>query len=532
MVDRPAQTAQFYEHLETQILRYFRQVTGIGSVTGTEYRVFDWLLRKVFPEFTDPATRRFNKLDISFVRGNQLLVSWNGSSTRNAKRIIVVAHTDHEGFLVRQQWIDTTNGTKQLWVRAEDPGGGSVEDWHAGADVQIAFGWRGEDARRRGKITEIVKADGVLPDYAKVQVELEKDEDPSRVLAEFNEHAWTLGVYPTFEEGADSGSGVRPNEPLSVPFVDNCAGVAVATAVLRTLVDSDADVNLSVLYTTGEEAGFVGLLRMLDGSRLAGALLDAVWIVLDASSHAGSTQIGMQEWYGLRVEGIQKREGVGGGVCDEVKGGDRCPENVAAIRLEDRCTIFDYSVALLLYQASLLVKSKLGATQLRERSWYKNIGVAGIFVRGECEATVLAHHTAFHEGYPKPPGLRIGALAIPVVNYRNYAGFNLGAMKPEVTRIGALTSAGFILAEACGIVSRTHLITAVEPRPREARALQKYVEAEFPDRIAELMGDPIERMKGYLDLATKKKLAEKLDGWAEGEGQRLLETLHPPPVAS
>ncbi|HEY0464112.1 MAG TPA: hypothetical protein VGC79_07890, partial [Polyangiaceae bacterium] len=470
MVERVTQVAQFYEHLETQILRYFREVTSIGSVTGTEYRVFDWLLRKVFPEFADPATRYANKLDIRFVRGNQLLVSWNGASNRSAKRMIVVAHTDHEGFLVREQWIDT-GGTKQLWVRAEDPGGGSVEVWHAGAEVQIAFGWRQEDARRNGKITQIVKSEEGEPDYAKVQVTLEKGEDPSGVLAEFKEHAWSLGVYPTFEDRADSGSGVRPNESLSVPFVDNCAGVAVATAVLRTIVDSDADVNLSVLYTTGEEAGFVGLLRMLEGSRLSEALLDAVWIVLDASSHAGSSQIGMQEWYGQRVVGMQKGENKKEGAsCDEVKSGSRCPENVAAIRLEDRCTIFDYSAALLLYQASLLVKSKLGATQLRDKSWYKDIGVAGTFVKGECEATVLAHHAAFHEGHPKPHGLRVGALAIPVVNYRNYAGFNLGAMKPEVTRIGALTSAGFILVEACSIVSRTHLINAVEPRARDSNA--------------------------------------------------------------
>jgi hypothetical protein len=528
----------YYEALGNIVIHYFDELTKIGAVTGTEYRVFDWLLKSIFPRVARDDTRSARKLVARFMPGNQLLVSWNGAGP-GKRRLIIVAHTDHEGFLVRDElphdhqarrsgrvWVaDDDEGHPTVWLRAEDPGGGGIETWHKNANVRVVLGQSRDDARLSGRVVEIVDAAPGERPYVKVRISLGPGDEPYEVRDRIANHPWPVSVSSVFESDPifPAPDGRKSSEPLSAPFVDNCAGVAVATAVLRALIDRDVAANVSVLYTTGEEAGFLGLLTMLKGLDCAASheYENAIWIVVDASSHEGSSRTGLDDWRAQRI--IAKD--------DTVLTSDRCPMDVTAIRLEDRCTIFDYSVALFLYQASLRVKSRLDRSPFRDSwRWYKNIGVAGAFVHGECEATVLARYGSVRKqiaGCSNPQSLKVGSLAIPVMNYRNYAGFGSHTIQPEVTRVGALTSAGFVLFEACSIVGDTYFVDSLPARERDCNALRPFVELHFPDRFAELMSDALDRFRGYLKTGEHLKLLEHLGKWVTSEGITLLESRRP-----
>jgi hypothetical protein len=160
--------------------------------------------------------------------------------------------------------------------------------------------------------------------------------------------------------------------------------------------------------------------------------------------------------------------------------------------------------------------------------WERSIGVAGAFVGGECEGTVLGRYPAVMQrlhGREGRPFLKVGALALPIVNYRTFAGYTPGTIRPEVTRIGALTSAGLVLLEACGILEDTHFTDGSIPRGRSEAAMAAYVDENYPERKPELLSDPIDRFMEYLALGDAQKLACPLNEWVRSEGTRLLAAL-------
>lgn len=516
-------TREFLHSLDLTILHYFRELSSIGSVTGTEYRAYRWLLEDALPEMLPSKGSWPTKLEVRFLPGNQLFASWRGAPASD-RQIIIVAHTDHEGFLVKNAWLDSTDGPNAVWLRAEDPGGIDIETWHLEANLQIAFGADGRGPRRSGRILKIPKQTSGVRGFAAVRVETAPDENLDVLVRLVNESPWFVSAYPDFTFNSETGKGdPQRSDSLSAPYVDNGAGVAVATAVLRAVVQRDLAANVSVLYTSGEEAGFLGLLALLRDlpPELGNEFEKAVWVIVDASAHERSAQVGLEHWHRRRVRDHD----------DMVYKTDRCPVDVASIRLEDRCTLFDYSVALFLYQASLRVRRLLGRKHQDDKDgarWERSIGVAGTFVGGECEGTVLGRYPAvmrrLHQRADRP-SLRVGALALPIVNYRTFAGYAPGAIRPEVTRIGALTSAGFVLFEACSILEDTHFPERIPTRDRSESAMESYVDENCPERKAELLGDPIDRFVEYLTLGDAQNLATPLDEWVRTEGNRLVAAL-------
>ncbi len=163
-----------------------------------------------------------------------------------------------------------------------------------------------------------------------------------------------------FAQSGSCGVDEKENGEIYAYGVDNAAGVAVATSVLTDVVSSGAPVNVSVLYTSGEEAGFVGLLDGIAhlateaGSRMA----KWTWIVVDSSDQGKSRVCRIDQWL-AEVE----RPQVEPALFEEDSSAPaetqlRCPLRCAAVRRGDRSHYFEPATARMLYQAGLQARQK------------------------------------------------------------------------------------------------------------------------------------------------------------------------------
>jgi hypothetical protein len=252
---------------------------------------------------------------------------------------------------------------------------------------------------------------------------------------------------------------------ISAIHVDNTAGVSVLVSLLTAVVRNSWRVNVDFLFTTCEEAGFYGIVgEILSGDNLsAGNGGDIMCVVVDSSSHA-HFQPERQLW---------DRAPMGGD--DEPK--ETIGLNSSIIRAGDWAALFDPEVARLLSVAASNLRTSPSrdervlwagrkkpsiSEQLRDipktgRS-DPSPGVVGDtgFLLGRmrggwCEATPLMLASALRGNLAPALSLRVGSVAIPIANYRNYYE---NALYPEKCHESSLRSVCRLLGEAIRLFHR------------------------------------------------------------------------------
>jgi hypothetical protein len=391
--------------------------------------------------------------------GGLLAAVWTGNSG-SRKRTVLVCHTDREGYVIK----DSADLISKQIVIGEQPYVEKVEDKRRGAQVEVAYGLGENESRLPAKtLTEDeAAAAGLRLKPNRVAIRLANASTAElETLRRACASPWPA-VVACHAFGALGKLGVgRDGDFIEAASVDNAAGVAVCTAVLSDVVRDGKPVNLTVLYTTGEESGFLGALSMgcEDGWIGAEADEDVLWLVVDGSDVRQSRLAGLGAWRSFRF-GTSVHDARWDEVLPEEPGSAwraLSPMDVAAVRLEDRASIFEMSGALILYQAALAVRNRLLGETVRHMERPKghvrvraaNLGATAVFHGGVCEASVLSHLEEIQNaaGVSRQAGdWRCGALALPMQNYRFEA---TGQLEPEITTVGVINSAYLIALEAC-----------------------------------------------------------------------------------
>ncbi len=272
--------------------------------------------------------------------GNRLAHLGNG---RNAcLPVVFIAHLDHPGFVFE---ADGGNGKnlhdpRLLEARFE----GRVEDsFFTGAPVRIF-----RSPTDKGVPARIVEFSKYIQESGDRRVFL-KSEDPveAPVLG-----MWDLPAVERTEGGFLRGRAC-----------DDLAGCAAMIEALRRLAEQDTSsrpLDVTMVFTRGEEAGFCGLLCLLEEEQLPGPLSrEGLYLSVETSGELPAARLG---------------EG-------------------AIIRCGDRSTTFDAHIVDLLHGLTR-------ANGIRARRALMDLGT--------CEATAAARS-----------GLRAGGICIPVRHYHN-----------------------------------------------------------------------------------------------------------------
>ena len=432
----------------------FRELVGVPCVTFSEYRLYQHLHSSLDDLRAGLSDSQLERLTERFTPAGQLLVSWRGRP-ESARRAVLVAHVDREGFLVKNH----------------KPGDQFAICWHTaakipdedkiGSPVKLLC----SDCTLSGHIERMSEARHDLtaenPFDHEVVVKVDREESKSdRELLE-NPYFDGIGHYAIPSWNDQSGM-------IEATHVDNTAGVSVIMSVMSALVRNNWRVNADFLFTTCEEAGFCGIMaEILEGSILRSPRDgDVICFVVDSSSHT-KFLAERQLWEPAPPAESDYNEAV------------EIPLQNAVIRTGDRYTIFDYEVAKLLHAAATNLQSVAtksdkpfwagrGRRSLSEdlRSSLKaeqapdgalpsparNNVLAGRLLGGWCEATPLQLERAIRGRRGDPPlGLRVGSVAIPIAHYRNFFRHRL---EPEKCHQDALRSACQLLGEAVRLCHR------------------------------------------------------------------------------
>lgn len=270
-----------------------------------------------------------------------------------ASPVTFVAHVDHPGFLFRE---DDCIGKNLVTGRFE----GRVQDpFFPGSNILVYPDGSGEPIRGT-----IVEASGNRPetDDRAVTVELE------RPLPGPGIGVWEVPP-PTLEDGV-----------ISACACDDLAGCAAMITAMQRLAESSGPVDMTVVFTRAEEAGFCGLLALLAEEELPSLMgLDGVFVSVEISSETSTVVLG----------------------------------DGAIIRIGDHASTFDPRV----------VNRCLDAARdhsIRARR--------ALMDRGTCEATPMIR-----------AGLVAGGLCIPVRHYHNM-NMETGRIAAEQISLGDLES--------------------------------------------------------------------------------------------
>jgi endoglucanase len=249
---------------------------------------------------------------------------------------IFVAHLDHPGFLLPAEGA-AANGNGRTYHATFE--GRVYSDFFPGAPVR--FYRAADDAGVAGTVAKATEENKVT-DNRSVTLEAEGSADGA-VLA-----MWDL---PTF---------VMEDGFLHGRVCDDLIGAAAMLAAMESLAETATNIDVALVFSRAEEAGFCGVICMLEEEKLH-PLLSPSGIFIS-------------------VENSSERAGVACG-------------DGAIIRLGDRMSTFDGPVADLLWRVA---KQR----EIRARRMLMD--------GGTCEATVFAR-----------AGLRAGGLCIPLRNYHN-----------------------------------------------------------------------------------------------------------------
>ena len=515
----------------------FAGVVDVGAVAGREHCLYRWLIERRMHRLVEKRPYVKGRLSAEFLGGSQLMISWNGRPD-SPRRLLLFAHTDHEGYEVDGiRMSDTPSATVSL--EGSNVCGQRVEPWRKEAKVVIRFDVGAEQRTVDGVLTGIgghgngsshrVSIEATPKSEAQREELRRACEDSMSVVVA--EHAFTPASPGVGSGGnwADDGTPTwRVRDFVEAPCIDNSAGVAVCTLALEELAKHNAEANLSVLYTTGEEAGFLGLLSLITGGETAfhDLIRQAVCVVVDSSKVDSSVRAGIGDWH--RRRWIERDHCVRDELSENSAA--RCPLDVAAIRLEDVWSLYDVGVARLLYQSALGVQRKVGhELRSQDPEWIGRVGVAGEFYGGICEGTLLSMYPRLRQewmGDRTAPGLGVGSLAIPITNYRNEFGIAYPRMKPEVSQAGALYSAALIVLNAAVNLGQSVLPSSKAGTIRDAGSLHDWYvrERSFEGGVEDVHGHVLNgRLKE--DFECGQQALGRLRSWVESEGAALAEEI-------
>jgi hypothetical protein len=422
-----------------------QDLSALPSVTFVEYLSYGYLVDEFsrLRDYLNKAEKR--KLSVEFSAAGQLWVKWRGLE-EDARRMVLISHADREGFLITN--LDQAGKTATCWHTSDRAPGNEV----IGNKVRLIC----PDCTMTGTITGIRKLEKGPPDapydHAVDIGSLTATTSSKRSTIPHNPYFKGIGYYDIKQFEIDD-EGV-----IDAVSIDNAAGLAILMSLMCSVVQNRWKVNLDCLFTTCEEAGFYGIVReILDGGQLNGD--ETVCVIVDASSRLKYVPESVKD---VTTDSDQARE-VG---LDE-----------AVVRTADVFSDFDAEVSQLLAVAAENLgahrsqtkgdesRRKVGISEQERRqleedrfpfnpepiSWRPAVGK---MIGGWCEATPILLGDQLREAlgikgkWCRP---RVGALAVPIANFRNSFRQELTSEKCHAK---ALVRATQILGEAVRLCHR------------------------------------------------------------------------------
>lgn len=524
-----------------------QEAMAVASVTGAEYRLYEWVLR--LPLWRDPVLAR--RLSFNFIGRGQLLIEWT-AAPQSQRRMILTTHVDREGFILGPTAEPIDGGLRVEGAHCDWRQRG-VERERKGSDVEIvASTFAGTPSTLRGSIAEVGRSLGGEENEKAVLIDVRcTDSQREQLMVNLADPEWLVTAHPQFA-GPEGPEGYRADAKSGEVrgwALDNAVGVVAGLRVLETLIEEaraghgSTPVNVSLLLTTGEEEGFTGILNLLrlEGRRFARAVDDLLWVVVDCSSCDKAWIFPFDEWHSSRLPAVRGAMEPDPARCPiEISIGIPWAEiNEARIRVEDKGSLFDAGAARLLLQAQIAAQ----ADGRRERPKFPGVGA---FVGGFCEAGPLSHLPDLLRdfGGPACSPPRVGCIAVPIRNYRSietgsaqqpHAALAAPAaakeavhkrppewrVGPEIAHLGAIGDAWRIALEA----GRLHMSYAYPPPSASGyRGFDAYPKGSADPSKRAPAATRAALVKSWRDRAEKEVSPHlaRLERWIEAVGRPLL----------
>lgn len=479
------------------VLALIESIGRLGVVSCCEARCYEWLTGVYWTGILERAKIDRHRLVFGRIGEGQLLVEWRGQPA-SERRVIFVVHVDREGYLVTS--CDT--GQTPVRLRAVQPLNIRSDRGRLGGVVSIRVGIRDATEVARGEIIAVdeptreygsEREPPGLPVEIAVTHELRDKGGIAAIISGIEktraQRIHTVTAHHVFERLQYKPFHRRGNV-LEMDHVDNVAGVAVATAAVARAVLRELETNVGVLYTSGEELGLIGA---FDACRdIAGwdthALDNTVFVIVDCSNVVKSVACSSV------AESL--------GYVDEK--GPTCRTDVASVRLGDDWTRYHVGVSQLIQQCGLGVRYRRRSGDREPMHTRRDLadgsswlGSAGFFRGGLCDAAVFQRAIRIWKGDEEGYMPRVGALAIPITNFRMVS---RRGIEPEVTTVSAVVTALALAGEILAVHSTMEVASPIATSESDYRGYWG-----IPERVA---------------LATR---AEMLENWRRYfEGNRDL----------
>ena len=389
--------------------------------------------------------------------GGQMSVSWTGRP-ENRRRAVVVVHCDVEGY-----WLDEgilEDG--RLTLEGFHPNFENMSDHRVGAPLWICGGAVKSELLANGRLLGYQKHEGSGGRaFVKVLAECEPSV-AQRILEMLRAGVAVTAQHRVLGVAGPDAEWDEETGIIKADALDNTAGVAAATTTLLRAVNGACRVNLTVLYTTGKEAGYLGLKQWVEESIGDDEESEVLWIALDCSSRDDSIEVPIDAC--IRRASSNPSESVGVLRRDQ---GRKYPADRAAIRVADGVSWADYAASRLLQQGAIESAVRELEGKQSDRSRPVPIASGAIFAGGACEMSVL--RAARHRDLASVCG-NFGSLAIPLGNFLLFSGKQWA---PETTSLAAIEMASCVVEESVALFSRGARLASVE-RAAEPTAACKF----------------------------------------------------------
>jgi len=234
-------------------------------------------------------------------------------------------------------------------------------------------------------------------------------------------------------------------------------------------------------------------------------------LVLDCTDSKRAWACGLGAWRRFRLS--ENAEAFENSDKTNAQAWSRFEGRSAAVRLEDQLSVYELSAGRLLCQAALGAKRHfLGRKSLRlTRPW--ELGQAGIFLGGLCEASILLHaeDLRLKMALDGRPADRVGCVVMPITNYRHLGGTRI---QPETIHSSAIESA-FTIAMDAAFLHRFYTYPQKSVSGfRGQAAASRFFDPAPADRES-LVGVWVDRLSEASDRQAV------LTDWCQSEGARL-----------
>jgi hypothetical protein len=463
---------------EQELLQSLGALLDHLPVSGFEERAYRWLLEDFWPDKLARIRRSFRAhVTISFTPSGQLCVDYTGDPA-SKNRMLLFCHVDREGLVATLG--PPVPGPGSRFTRSIHRLEGSMDYVPCMHNqlVCVSSGL-GRPVVTRCRFAS-VKSKG---DRVGLLESLPGDDECFREALE-DRVAITPTSQAEFEPSTPESLTLltERSRVLTASALDNAVGVVSASHALRQVISKGRSVNVSVIYTIGEEVGFLGAIAMGMGPPMkAWRNKQLHCVVVDTSSRACSYVVRRAQW----------RRMLKSGESVEKAYLESADQRFAAVRLCDRGASFSASVSRFLVQAAigagghvdisaavdsaadpangaservLAVGAASGPYSASNGSGSSVADIVargspcGLFIGGYCEATilVLADHLRERAGTKEKLWSSCGAIAIPLGNYRGLEiepSDGKGAMKPEFIVFDSVLHAVDLLVAAAELMA-------------------------------------------------------------------------------